>query len=107
MDEIRVTPSPASRNSSRTARREEVGQLQEVLQTKERPPLSDAAIRIRRNSVGPALGHRAERPVGMLDRHAVLPPQLLGDHEGEHLVAKGMERVGDPDQSRSDRIICS
>jgi hypothetical protein len=100
-DEIPLTPGAPWATLPRGKGCHQLGQRQEVLHAKARPPAADAEVGIGGHEIRPVHGHRVQAPDGMLERDPVLAPQRLGDDEPERPPPKGMERMGNPNLRRS------
>jgi hypothetical protein len=85
----------------------QVGQHEQILDAEARAPLPEAQVRISGNDIGPSDGHGAEGAIWVLERDAVLAPELLSDDEPERLVPQGVKRMDDPNQRRINGTRCS
>jgi hypothetical protein len=84
--------------------RHDVSQNQQILHAKVRPPAADAEVRIGGHDIGPIEWHRARPSIGMLEGHAILSPERLGDDEPKGVTPEGMKRVRDANQRRISQI---
>ena len=72
-----------------------LGELLQVLQTKQCTPAAHSRGGIRRREVRPANRDGPSRAVGSLHRHPVFAPERPGHHEREAGAPEWMERMGD------------
>ncbi len=85
---------------------DELHEEDEVLHPKLGSVLAHRLVGIGGKKVGPAHRHRIQRAVGEFDRHPVLSPELLRDHETEGLSPEGVEGMGDANLSLINWMTC-
>lgn len=85
----------------------QVGQHEQIPDAEARAPVPEAQVWIRGHHIGPSHGHGAEGAIRVLERDAVLAPELLGDDEPEGLAPQRVERMDDPNQRWIKGTRCS
>ena len=106
MDEIPLTAFHPLYAFSSRASRNQTDQLDEVLHPEQRPPGSDAEVRIYRRYIRPAHGYRTVGSIWQLHSHPFFPPEPLTNHQTQVSPIKCVTRVNNPNELLSGFTMC-